>query len=102
MTNTKEEIVETESWKEIMIQQIIKINLTSFFLKMIYHIVGSSLEELLTKIFYLPDVAYGIKLDSIANLLWFLECFNFKYSFGYIINITITFFAISLIYHIKG
>lgn len=101
MTNTKKEIVETESWKEIIMQKIIKINLTSFFLKMIYYIVGSSLQELLKKIFYLPDVVNGIKLNDIAILLWVLEFFNFKHSLGYIIDMTITFFAISLIYHIK-
>lgn len=84
-----------------MDNQTKKIIKTALFLEMMYPIVGSSLQELLTKIFYLPDVVNGIKLDSIAILLWFLECFNFKYSFGYIINITITFFAISLIYHIK-
>lgn len=85
-----------------MDKQAKKMIKTGFFLAMMYLIVGSSLQELLTTIFYLPDVVNGIKLDSIANLLWFLECFNFKHSFGYIINITITFFAISLIYHIEN
>ena len=82
-----------------MEHQTKKIIQTVFFLAMMYLIVGTSLQELLTKIFYLPDVVNGIKLDNIANLLWFLECFNFKPSFGYIINMAITFFAISFIYH---
>lgn len=82
-------------------QQVGNICQKIFFLTLFTLVERITPVSLLKKVFFLPDVVNGINLDSISNLLWFLECFNFNESFGYIINITITFFAISLIYHIK-